>query len=76
MSRNWLELNADKTRSIWIGTWQQLAKVNIRDLHLLSATVHVTDTVSGFGVVIDSQFTMKGQVAALCLSCFYQLHTG
>jgi hypothetical protein len=46
LSSNWLELNADKTRSIWIGTWQQLAKGNIRDLHLLSATIHFTDTVS------------------------------
>jgi hypothetical protein len=26
-------------------------------------------------VVIDSQLTTKGQVWALCLSCFYQLHT-
>lgn len=73
MSSNRLKLNAEKTQVIWIGTRQQLAKVDIDQLHLLSADVTFSTTVSDLGVVIDRQLGMADQVAALCRSCFFQL---
>ena len=73
MGSNRLKLNADKTQVIWTGTRQQLAKINIDEIQLLSATVHVSDTVLDLGVVIDGQLTMSAHVAALTRSCFYQL---
>ena len=35
---NRLKLNADKTQLIWLGTWQQLAKLTVTQL-LLTASV-------------------------------------
>lgn len=73
MGSNRLKMNADKTQLIWIGTRQQLAKVNIKSLRLLSAVVPFSSVVSDLGVHIDSQLTMSDHVAALRRSCFFQL---
>jgi len=74
MASNRLNLNADKMQVIWIGPHQQLAKVNITELQLMSATVKFSDTVFDLGVVVDRELTMSNQVAVLSHSCFYQLH--
>jgi hypothetical protein len=73
MSSNRLKMNAEKTQVIWIGSRQQLAKVDIKELQLLSANVQFSTTVSNLGVHLDGQLTMKDQVTALCRSCFFQL---
>ena len=54
MSCNRLKMNAEKTQVIWIGSRQQMAKVDIEELQLLSANVHFSTTVSNFGVRFDS----------------------
>jgi len=33
----------------------------------------MSDTVRDLGVIIDSRLTMADHVAAVCLSCYYQL---
>ena len=66
-------MNPDKTQLIWIGTRQQLAKIDISSLTLLSAAVPLSSTVTDLGVRIDSQLTMSDHVAALRRSCFFQL---
>ena len=73
MSSNRLKLNTDKTQVIWTGTRQQLAKVSIDELSLLSANVQFSTTVVDLGVTVDSQLTMSAHVAALRRSCFFQL---
>ena len=73
MGSNRLKLNADKTQVIWTGTRQQLAKVSITELQLLSATVKFSDNVTDLGVVIDGQLSMSGHVASLSRRCFYQM---
>ena len=73
MSCNRLKMNAEKTKVIWIGSRQQLAKVDIEELHLLSANVHFSTTVSKLGVHFNSQLTMRDQVTAACRWCFFQL---
>ena len=73
MSSNRLKMNADKTQVIWIGSRQQLAKVNIKEFQLLSANILFSTTVSNLGVHLDSQLTMQDHVAAMCRSCFFQL---
>ena len=72
MSSNRLKMNADKTQVIWIGSRQQLAKVNIKEFQLLSANILFSTTVSNLGVHLDSQLTMQDHVAAMCRSCFFQ----
>ena len=73
MGSNRLKLNADKTQVIWVGTRQQLSKVDIKELQLLSARVVFSDAVSDLGVTIDSQLNMSAHVAAVSRSCFFQL---
>ena len=72
MSCNRLKMNAEKTQVIWIGSRQQLAKVDIEELQLLSANVNFSTTVSNLGVHFDSQLTMWDHVTATCRSCFLQ----
>ena len=66
-------MNADKTQVIWIGSRQQLAKVDIKEFQLLSANILFSTTVSNLGVHLDSQLNMQDHVAAMCRSCFLQL---
>ena len=73
MSSNRLKMNAEKTQVIWIGSRQQLAKVDIKEFQLLSANILFSTTVSNLGVHLDSQLTMQDHVAAMCRSCFFQL---
>ena len=73
MSSSRLKLNADKTQVIWIGSKQQLAKVDIKEFQLLSANILFSTTVSNLGVHLDNQLTMQDHMAAMCRSCFFQL---
>ena len=73
MGRNRLKMNQDKTQIMWIGTRQQLAKLNVTELTLPSAVVRLSETVSDLGVIIDRQLTMADHVASVCRSCFFQL---
>ena len=74
MSKNRLKLNADKTQLIWLGIRQQLAKLTVTQLCLTSSIVEFDSTVTGLGVVLNNWLSMQAQVAAVCRSCFYQLH--
>jgi len=73
MGSNRLKLNAEKTQVIWIGSRQQLEKVDITELQFGSAAIRFSTSVSNLGVTVDSQLTMADHVAALCRSCFFQL---
>ena len=73
MGSNRLKLNAEKTQAVWIGTRQQLSKVDITEFRLGSAVVRLSDTVSDLGVMVDSRLTMADHVAAVRRSCFFQL---
>ena len=73
MASNRLKLNPDKTQFIWMGTWQQLAKVDSTSVALGSTTLECQSTVNNLGVTIDSQLTMKDHVRRTCIACFYQL---
>ena len=58
---------------MWLGTKQQLDKVIIKDIPLLSTVVPVVDSARNLGVSIDSQLSMDVHVAAVCRSGYYQL---
>lgn len=73
MSSNRLKLNMDKTQFIWLGTAQQLEKVNIQTVTLADVDIHVSDTVTCLGVVIDSTLTFAENVKKRAGNCFYQL---
>jgi len=58
---------------MWLGSTQQLQKITITEVTILSSTATVVNTARDLGVVIDSQLTMSAHVSALCRSCYFQL---
>jgi len=73
LSHTRLRLNASKTQVIWLGSSQQLDKIDISSMPIMSTRVPVSDTVRDLGVIINSRLTMSDQVAAVCRSGYYQL---
>jgi len=73
MSSNRLRLNSDKTQFTWIGTTQQLKKLDIPSINLGSNTVQFQQSVNNLGVTVDENLTMRDHVKKICRSSFYQL---
>jgi len=71
LSSNQLKMNADKTQLLWLRTRQQLDKLTVTELSLLSARVQLSTTVSDLGVLVDGQLSMADHVASLYRSCFF-----
>jgi len=73
MKASRLQLNPSKTQVMWLGTKQQLDKIIIKHIPLLSIVVTVVDSARNLGVNIDSQLSMDVHIAAVCRSGYYQL---
>jgi len=73
MTASRLRLNPTKTQVMWLGSSQQLDKVVIREVSLLSTCVTVVDTARDLGVVLDRQLSLDAHVTAVCSSGYYQL---
>ena len=73
MSFNRLKLNADKTQFTWLGTRQQLDKINIPTINLRSSVVQLQSCVSNLSVIFDQKLTMKDHVDKISRSAFYYL---
>jgi len=60
---------------MWLGTSQQLNKITVRDVQLMSTEVTVVDSARNLGVIVDinSQLSLDEHVAAVCRSAYYQL---
>ena len=58
---------------VWLGSSQQLDKIAIKEVTLLSTRVTVVDTARDLGVVLDRQLSLDAHVTAVCRSGFYQL---
>ena len=58
---------------MWLGSSQQLDKINIRDVPPLSASVTVVNTARDLGVILDSQLSLDVHIASVCRSSYYQL---
>jgi len=58
-------MNADTTQLICLGTKQQLDKLSMTQMDLLSARVSFSTAVSDLGVLVDSQLSMADHVASL-----------
>lgn len=73
MNRNGLKMNAEKTQLAWFGTRQQLTKLTISSVRLVSATVDTTSTITDLGVLLDDQMSMAAYISSTCKSCFFHL---
>ena len=58
---------------MWLGTSQQLDKITIGNVPLLSTIVTIVNSACNFGVIMDCQLSLDALVAALCFSGYYQL---
>ena len=77
--RNWmindqLLLNDDKTEFLSLGTRQQLAKVDIRNITVGSSEVSSQPVVKNLNAWLDSTLTMSIHISKLCGGTFYHLH--
>ena len=63
----------DKTQFIWLGSQQQLQKIEIESVALLEDTVVFQPTVNDLGVTIDGPLTMRKHVQRICRASYYQL---
>ena len=73
LSFNRLRLNPLKTQFIWLGTRQQLAKL---DLNLLAAEfplISFSTSVRDLGVILDQELTFTKHLSSLSRSCFYTI---
>jgi len=58
---------------MWLGSRQQLDKLSVQQVTVVSSPVTVSSHARDLGVVIDSQLSLSGHVNALCRSCYHQL---
>ena len=70
---NQLKLLSHEHEFIWLGSRQQLLKVEIDSIQLGSGSVSLKSSVNNLGVIFDSQLSMRDHVHHVCRSCFYQL---
>ena len=73
MSASRLRLNPTKTEVVWLGGSQQVSRINISDISMLSTIVKVSESARDLGVILDAELTMSAHATALCRSGFFQL---
>jgi len=66
-------LNPTKTEVVWLGASQQVSRINISDISMLSTTIKVADSARDLDVILDADLTMSAHATALCRSEFFQL---
>ena len=72
-SSGWVHVSSLPRWILWMGTWQQLAKVDPSSVSLGSSTLECQSTVIDLEVIIDNQLTLKDHVRRTCIACLYQL---
>ena len=74
VASNRFKLKPDKTKFIFLGSRQQLAKVNCDSIHLGNADIHFSSKVNCLGVILDAELTMEQCIRGVITGrCFYQL---
>src|SRR6218665_1948101 len=73
MSSNRLRLNPTKTKFIWFGTRQQLAKIDLGSLAIKYPHFTFSSSVRDLGVTLDQGLTFVRHINRLCRSCYYQI---
>ena len=73
MRASWLLLNPQKIQIIWLDFRQQLDKLSIGDVPVLSTILHPQSTVHNLSVILDSQLTISNHITNVCQSGCYQL---
>src|SRR6218665_489288 len=70
---NRLRLNPSKTQYIWLGTRQQLAKLDLAAMALRFPRIAFSLTVRDLRLTLDQQLTFAPHINRLCRDCYYKL---
>lgn len=73
MASNRLRLNLDKTQFLWLGSKEQLAKLDKQQLAAILPALVESTSARDLGVILDEQLTFKQHVSKLSQSCYFQL---
>jgi hypothetical protein len=73
LSSNRLRFNNAKTQYIWLGTQQQLSKLDLTSLANDFPHIVFSTSVRDLGIILDQQLSFSGHIHALSRACFYQL---
>ena len=73
MSSNRLRLNPSKTQFIWLGTRQQLAKLDLSTIAADFPQFVFSSVVRDLGVTLDQELTFAPHINRLCRDSYYQL---
>src|SRR6218665_2799985 len=73
MASNRLCLNPAKTKFMWLGTPQQLAKLNLIDLSAEFPHYTFSSSVRDLCIILDQALTFAPHLNRLSRDCFYQL---
>ena len=73
MSSNRLRLNSLKTQFIWLGTRQQLKKLDMTTIADAFPDFVFSTRVRDLGVTLDQELTFAPHIHSLSRACYYQL---
>ena len=70
-----LQLNADKTEDIWVGSRSNLAKIANSDgsIQVGSSNIQPSTVVRDLDLHLDSGLSMKDHVTKVAAACYYHL---
>jgi len=71
-----LQLNSDKTETIWIGSKAAINKLTPQDRSLTASndtTIDSADVVRDLGVFLDTELSMKQHIAKVAAAGFYHI---
>ena len=74
MIRDRLMFNDDKAEFLLLGTWQQLAKVDINSITVGESVVNTKPVVRNLDSWFDSQLSKSTHISKLCSLAFFHLH--
>ena len=73
MRSNRLKLNSDKTQFMWLGSKQQLAKIETECMQIGEHCIKFSTSAKNLGVTFDPELMMGLLVNNITRSCFFQL---
>ena len=75
MILNKLKMNDSKTECILIGSYQQLAKINLTSISVGEHKITVLEDIRNLGAYFDKNLSMKTHVDTKCTAAFHQLYS-
>ena len=73
MASNRLCLNSTKTKFMWLGTQQQLAKLDLSDISAAFPNNTCSSSARDLGVILDQELSIAPHLNRLTRDCLYQL---